>query len=127
MRVRLGRPGVAASVTSAHFSFRPSGVSRTSPSCSSPSSSCAKRFELGVASSARLFANELVGGDTAVVPVDEDGILRLRAGVENVDVNEPSEMSGTVTDDCPDVSPRVLSAADMMFVVVAGDDDKKGV
>ena len=124
MRVRLGRPGVAASVTSAHFSFRPSGVSRTSPSCSSPSSSCPRRFELGVASSARLLANEAVEGDTAVVPVDEDGIRRLRAGVENVEVNEPSEMSGTVTDDCPDVSPRAFSAADITVVVAVSDDGK---
>lgn len=51
--------------------------------------------------------------DTAVVPVEFEGMRRLLAGVENVEVNEPSEMSGTVPIDWVDVSARALRAADM--------------
>lgn len=72
---------------------------------------------MGVASSARRFANDPFGGETAVVPVEAEGIRSLRAGVENVDVNEPSEMSGTVPDDCADVSAWVFSAADIVAAV----------
>ena len=52
--------------------------------------------------------------ETAVVAVDVEGIRSARPGVEKVDVNEHREMSGTVPADCVDVSPRALSAADIV-------------
>ncbi|KAI0823798.1 hypothetical protein BC628DRAFT_479470 [Trametes gibbosa] len=125
LRVRACRPPTTL-VPPAHRFSRPSGVSNTSASCSSRDSSSSwlpNRFPTGVASSARLFANvNPLGGDgvdsgpdeTAVVAVDVDGIRRFRAGVENVEVNEPREMSGTVPADCVDVSARALSAADIV-------------
>ena len=107
LRVRLGRPGADTSVASPpHRSapFRASGVSNTSPSSSSASSVSPKRLDKGVASSARRLENDPFGGETAVVPVEVEGMRSLRAGVENVEVNEPRDMSGTVPEDCADVS-----------------------
>ena len=60
---------------------------------------------MGVASSVRLFDDEPFGGETAVAAVEVEGIRSFRAGVENVEVKDPSEISGTVPEDCADVSP----------------------
>ena len=116
LRVRLGRPGADASVASPHRSgpFRASGVSSTSPSSSSTSSVSPKRLDMGVASSARRLERDPFGGETAVVPVEVEGMRSFRAGVENVEANEPREMSGTVPEDCADVSAWAFSAADML-------------
>ena len=128
LRVRLGRPGAATSDAVPHRLSLPSGVSNTSPSCSSrdsPSSSwLPNRLATGVASSARLFANDVVPSgedgepsgpeETAVVPLAAEGIRRLRAGVENVELSEPRDMSGTVPADCVDVSALAFRAADIM-------------
>ncbi len=48
-----------------------------------------------------------------MVPVDADGMRSFRAGVENVEFSDPSEMSGTVIEDCAEVSARALRAADI--------------
>ena len=115
LRVRLGRPGADTSAASPHRSgpFRASGVSNTSPSSSSTSSASPKRLDMGVASSARRLEKDPFG-ETAVVPVEVEGMRSFRAGVENVEANEPRETSGIVPEDCADVSAWAFSAADMV-------------
>ena len=71
-------------------------------------------MDMGVASSTRRLEEDPFRGETAVVPGAVEGIRSFRAGVENVEANEPREMSGTVPEDCVDVSAWAFSAADML-------------
>lgn len=128
LRVRLGRPGAGVADTSSHRLSLP-GVSSTSPSVSSPSSSCPdkpNRLAAGVASSALRRENDdnALGGDGvesgadegAVVWDDDEGIRSFLAGVENAEPNELKEKSGWVPMDWADVSGRLLSAADILLL-----------
>lgn len=50
------------------------------------------------------------------VAVDEDGMRVLRAGVENVETNEPRERSGWVKADWFEVSPLFAREMDMAIL-----------